>query len=1631
MSNGFLSKRVRRKDQSGITSDRYEFLGLDQAEPDLGDPIVGPSSIGINPYTGSASDLYVLVSDSSGAGNRYWTQQANIISGGIVSPGSITVRDEGSIIGSVNQITDINFVGSGVTVTNPASWVGAGSSSVDIEIAVTDVSMPSGQTGSIGYRDGSGLLQGANDFVYNPSNQRVGVGTALPTEKLEVAGNIKVTGDITAQDISASSFTVSNFIINDETLTFSVTSEAVGIGTSIPIATLDVRGTTNISGVTTITRVDTPQLRATNVNVTGVTTTGSLNIGSNEVISGARQLKNIASLDAVTTATIEAAIVAAPNTFNDLNVTGISTLQTLNVEAQSTLSDVNVTGITTVGFVTATDVNVSGVATIGHIVATSLEVGFSTALNTWVSGTSTITTVDTDTLYAERIEATAIGIGTTNPQADLDVVGDIRLSGVIYDVNGTPGTAGQVLISNGANPLTWGNPSEVSAGSATSVGTLEVSNDQFYYPVFVSQTSGVQTINLDSSGLAYNPSTGNLGIGSTQPSVTLDVVGNANITGIATVGDINIQGLSRINSGIVTTSNKNTVVIDTLDTNTFRSARYSVQVTGFGKLVPGQQSVSNLSGGVNYFPGTYTEVNLIPMSGFGTDAQATITIIPEATLGITSSVDGVFFTNDDVSGISSGKTLSFNKTVFVSDKDESKVTSLSITNAGVGYTVFPTLTIDSPIIEGNPIENVGVGSTAIIQLNSLKVTNAVLTSAGSISTVPTISFPSPVGAGASAEGTVGFGISEVSIVSSGSSYTSLPSVDITGSASASISGLNVTDVIVDNVGSGYTVADFPVNISFTPSSGVTAIASQTSFSIDNSFEIASPGAGYTSPPLLTLDSPSIGVNTATATCTLGITTISVGAAGSGYVTTPSLSLSSTPTNFSASVGLGISDYLIQFSGGSGYTSIPSISFNPVNGIGTAAAAFVSRDPGTNTLFGFTITNPGYGYTTPPLVVISGGGGTGAGVTIRTMSVSNIDVIEDGYGLNSVPTVSIDDTSTQLSNLISIKSGTIGVAATTTVNPIVISSQGTLSTGTTSFISGITTFNTLQYTKTGDLDQPTDFSITGINTSNIRVGQGITGTHVSAGTTVIGVLSSQVLISIGTTNIVPVISNTFYFTDTVFESVQVGQGVTGNFISAGSTVVSVGSSSVELSIPTINAGVHTSTYYFGTLAAVPGIGATTIITGINTGSITVGQGVTGTYIQSSTTVSSIQQDRLIINRSTTNSGITTEQFYFSDLFNVTGTGANVTPTLGIGSISIAGIGTGYLTLPGIAITAVDGVTGGGGIATTKSFSISSGCISVTQPGTQYSNIPSVSFDSPIGGGTSTIASVGVGITQISVTSSGSGYTLNLPSVVFTGGSFDVGAAATISKVFPTNINITNAGSGYTSTDLPLVPTFNGVGIAASVGFGLNSVSVTSIGLGYTVTPQITITPGPSLGSTVSAAVTAILGYNSSFDLQAGYGYGGSGVYYIQPIDSSTFRVSTSKNGSGLITLGFSTSNSPSAVIGGTVNSVSITKPGSGFEVGDVVEFSDAAFDAGFDDNVGIGFSFIVDSNFNSYQVSDLLMLQTVGAANTNAYIIEYGTITDTDYLGEFSSDISGTDARLKFTPIDANTVVKLTKTSIVN
>lgn len=61
------------------------------------------------------------------------------------------------------------------------------------------------------------------------------------------------------------------------------------------------------------------------------------------------------------------------------------------------------------------------------------------------------------------------------------------------------------------------------------------------------------------------------------------------------------------------------------------------------------------------------------------------------------------------------------------------------------------------------------------------------------------------------------------------------------------------------------------------------------------------------------------------------------------------------------------------SGGSGYTSAPTVAFSGGGGTGAAATAII--DDGA--VVGFTITNAGSGYTSTPTITLTGGSGTGA------------------------------------------------------------------------------------------------------------------------------------------------------------------------------------------------------------------------------------------------------------------------------------------------------------------------------------------------------------------------------------------------------------------------------------------------------------------------------------------------------------------------------------------------------------------------------------------------------------------------------------------------------------------------------
>lgn len=78
------------------------------------------------------------------------------------------------------------------------------------------------------------------------------------------------------------------------------------------------------------------------------------------------------------------------------------------------------------------------------------------------------------------------------------------------------------------------------------------------------------------------------------------------------------------------------------------------------------------------------------------------------------------------------------------------------------------------------------------------------------------------------------------------------------------------------------------------------------------------------------------------------------------------------SNVFAPLAIGFVSGITVLNGGTGYTSIPTIT---INGTGTGAEAFASVSNGT--ISNIYLVNAGSGYISAPSVTITGGGGTGA------------------------------------------------------------------------------------------------------------------------------------------------------------------------------------------------------------------------------------------------------------------------------------------------------------------------------------------------------------------------------------------------------------------------------------------------------------------------------------------------------------------------------------------------------------------------------------------------------------------------------------------------------------------------------
>ena len=255
----------------------------------------------------------------------------------------------------------------------------------------------------------------------------VGIGTTIPTSSLHVVGDVRVTGVVTATTFVGA-------------LTGTATI-AQGL-TGSPNLNVGVVTATSFSGSgTALTGIVTSIIAGTNITVSG--STGQVTINA----SGGGGSSQWVTTDV-----------------------GIHTLSNVGIGTTNPTSKLQVQGnVLVVGIITATNLaaqqlNISGISTF-----TNGPILVGTATST---GTASQRLQVTDGAYVSG----NLGIGTTNPAYALQVQGNARVTGAIYDSTNASGTTGQVLQSTITGTL-WATAAAGGGGS----GKFDTSIDNVLY----------------------------------------------------------------------------------------------------------------------------------------------------------------------------------------------------------------------------------------------------------------------------------------------------------------------------------------------------------------------------------------------------------------------------------------------------------------------------------------------------------------------------------------------------------------------------------------------------------------------------------------------------------------------------------------------------------------------------------------------------------------------------------------------------------------------------------------------------------------------------------------------------------------------------------------------------------------------------------------------------------------------------------------------------------------------------------------------------------------------------------------------------------------------------------------------
>jgi len=299
----------------------------------------------------------------------------------------------------------------------------------------------------------NGLEVDTNTLFVDSANNRVAIGTTVPTATLDVRGKILTNSQVESW-VGKFVGIVTAGAVGVTTLTYSV-----GTGSSTKLGRANAEELNVTAGFTTVQSAS-----ATDIIVSsGSTFSKDVNIGAAATVGAALTVTGQSKFAEFVRFEKDVTVGSA------LTVTGISTFTGATKFAESSRfeQNINVGGAATVGgALTVTgnayfngDVDINGDLTFDEVNARNLTitgiatVGFITAANAYVPGITTSSLLHVGMgatmVKVQGTPATRVGINSVGPAYTLDVDGDINSTGTIRQ----GGTAVTELVSGDATAL--------------------------------------------------------------------------------------------------------------------------------------------------------------------------------------------------------------------------------------------------------------------------------------------------------------------------------------------------------------------------------------------------------------------------------------------------------------------------------------------------------------------------------------------------------------------------------------------------------------------------------------------------------------------------------------------------------------------------------------------------------------------------------------------------------------------------------------------------------------------------------------------------------------------------------------------------------------------------------------------------------------------------------------------------------------------------------------------------------------------------------------------------------------------------------------------------------------------------